>query len=91
MTAKELIAAGYRLHWLKIEKEIPVLRKPGEDVCYLDAEEWAKEDDTDWEVTTREMAWVDAETRKARPFCADIDREAPPTIGELLDAQKEAT
>jgi hypothetical protein len=91
-TAKGLIAEGYRLHWVTVEKRIPVLCMP-EDADAIGghtAEDWACDDVSDWLVMAQPMERADAEVRECLPFCDcdDIDGD-PPTIGELLDAQAE--
>jgi hypothetical protein len=90
-SAAELIAAGYRLHWVTIEKEIPVLCKPedADDIDGFTAEQWARDDGSEWGMMARPMRGADAETRKCLAFCEDIEGD-PPTIGELLNAQAAA-
>ena len=91
MTASELIKAGYRIHEVEVTYRIPVLCKPSEIHELDEIEAWCREDGGDPEVFGNEVSKMPADWRDALPFTtAEIEGD-PPTVGEMLDATKEAT
>lgn len=90
--AERLHAAGYRLHWVTIEKTIPVLTKDPDGITPHEAAEWAEDDASDWDVSHRPMRQPAG--LGATPWCDDDLTDIvgppgdPPTVRELLDVQK---
>ena len=91
MTAKDLIASGYRLHWVTVTKEIPVLCKPEEKTRLTKAESWAADDAGTPTVRAVEMVDAASDDRGCLPFTTAPLTGDPPTIGELLDAMRDST
>ena len=91
MTAKDLIASGYRLYWVTVSKEIPVLCKPEEKTRLTKAESWAADDASATTVRAVEMVDAAADDRGCLPYTTAPLTDDPPTIGELLDAMKAST
>ena len=89
MTARVLIAAGYRLHWVEVTYRVPVLCKPEKPIADYDAKQFTEDDCGDPEVATTPMRVVGLDIRECIPHTtADLDGD-PPTIGELWAAQQE--
>lgn len=78
MTADELIASGYRLFWVTVSKEIPVLCKPDEVRSLDDAEQWAADEPDAFSASGYPMR---ASSRKASFVFAVIPRPISKATG----------
>jgi len=92
MTAKEDLAAGYRLYEVDITTRVSVLWKPdnldalGENVARI----LRADENGDSTYVARPLSSADEDTRGCLPHVPDSIAEFEPAIGEILDAMKDA-